>query len=142
MTRITAIALYVAATLVTAGSALAQDHGVQSTVPFSFSVNNSSLPAGNYTISSDPASANTLSIRNRQDKVNIWVMGLVDSNEPGRSGSLVFHQYGDQYFLSEIRYANSSKKIHFPSSKMEKRAREHVQQASLPANADVLVALN
>ena len=53
MNRISAIALFVAASFVTAGSALAQDHRVQATVPFSFTVNGATLPAGTYTIGSE-----------------------------------------------------------------------------------------
>ncbi len=45
-----------------------------------------------------------LSIRNRQEKVNIWATGLKDPNEPGKAGSLVFNKYGDRYFLNEIRF--------------------------------------
>jgi len=142
MTRITAIAHFVAVTLITTGCAMAQDHLVKATVPFGFAVNGSSLPAGNYTIGSDVKSPNTLSIRNQQHTVNIWAMGLADMNGSSQPGKLVFHKYGDQYFLTEIRYPNSSTKVHFPTSKLEKRAREHTQVAGLATGGDILIALN
>lgn len=142
MTRIPALAHLVAIAVIATGSAFAQDHSVTATVPFNFTVNGTSLPAGSYTISSDSARANVLSIRNRQEKVNIWAVGMVDSNEPGQAGSLVFHKYGDRYFLSDIRYSHSSTKAHFPSSKAEKRAREHTLEAGLNINREVLIALN
>jgi hypothetical protein len=142
MKRITTIAHLVAVTLIATGCALAQDHLVQATVPFAFNINGSSLPAGTYKVGSDFGRANMLSIKNREQSVNIWAIGMVDSNDPSKTASLVFHRYGDQYFLSEIHYANSSSKLHFPASKTEKRVREHTLEAGLPANSDVLIALN
>ena len=68
---IAAIALFVAATFITTGSALAQDHRAKATVPFNFSVNGSWLPAGNYTIGSDSTSANVLNITDREKSVHI-----------------------------------------------------------------------
>ena len=142
MKRIAAIALFVAATFITAGSALAQDHRAKATVPFNFTVNGSSLPAGTYTIGSDSTSANILSITDREKSVHIMAMGLADPNYPGTSGKLVFHKYGDQYFLSEICYADSSTKVDFPTSKAEKRAKSQSQEAGLRVNNDVMIALN
>jgi hypothetical protein len=142
MKRITAIAHFVAVTLITTGCALAQDRLVQATVPFDFTLNGSSMPAGTYTIGYDIANAKVLSIRNRQRGVDMWAMGVSDANEPSKTGALVFHRCGDHYFLSEVRYSNSSRKIDFPESKAEKRAREHALEAGLPANNNVLVALN
>jgi len=142
MKRITAIAHLVAVTLIATGCAFAQDHVVQATVPFAFNISGSSLPAGTYKIGSDFGRANMLSIRNRAQGVNVWAMGVVDSNDPRKNASLLFHKYGDKYFLSEIRYANSSRKLRFPASKTEKRTREHTLEAGLPSNSDVLIALN
>jgi hypothetical protein len=141
MKRIAAFALFVAATFITAGSALAQDHGVKATVPFNFTVNGSWLPAGNYTIGSDSTSANIFNITDREKSVHILAMGLTDPNYPGRSSKLVFHKYGDQYFLSEICYANSSTKVDFPLSKAEKNAKAQAQEAGLRVNNDVMIAL-
>jgi hypothetical protein len=142
MKRIAAVALFVAATLITTGSAWAQDHAVKATVPFNFTLNGNTLPAGSYTIASDSTNAGTLSIRNRQEGVNAWVLGMIDSTNTGKAGQLVFHKCGDRLFLSEIRYPYSSTKVRFPMSKMEKRAREHTLEAGLQVNNDVLIALN
>jgi hypothetical protein len=142
MKHITAIAHFVAVTLITTGCALAQDHVVKATVPFDFAVNGSSLPAGTYSIGYDVTDAKILSIRNWQQHVSILALGQTDSNGSAEAGSLVFHKCGEQYFLREIRYPNSGTKVLFLASKREKRAREHIQMASLPANSDVLIALN
>jgi hypothetical protein len=142
MKSIAAIALFVAASFVTTGSALAQDHRAKATVPFNFTVNGTRLPAGTYTIGSDSASANILSITERDKSVHIMALGMTDPYYSGTSSKLVFHKVGDQYFLSEICYSNSSTKVHFATSKAEKRARTETQEAGLSVNNDVMVALN
>ena len=142
MKSITAIAHFVAVTLISTGCALAQDRVARATVPFDFTLNGTSLPAGTYNIGTSIDRPNTLSIRNPKEHVNLWAMGLVNVNEPAEVGSLVFHKYGDQYFLSEIRYPNASRKVSFPASKAEKRAMEHRLDAGLNPNSDSLIALN
>jgi hypothetical protein len=142
MKRIAAIALFVAATLLTAGSAVAQDHRVIATVPFNFTVNDSWLPAGTYTIVSDSTSPNILSIRDRAKSVYISAMSLTDPSDSEKVSKLVFHRYGNQYFLSEIRCGSASLNVHIPATKLEKKARTQTQVAGLRVDDDVLIALN
>ena len=140
MKNLTAIALFVAAGIVTAGSALAQDHKVTATVPFNFTVNGRTLPAGNYTIGNDANSPRILTIADRKDGVAVMAIAIPDSGYAA-DNKLVFHRYGSQYFLSEIRTANESMTCHLPTSKQEKWAKAQTQEASLRVNNDVLVAL-
>jgi hypothetical protein len=142
MNRIATIALSIAATLVASGSAFAQDHAVKATVPFNFSVNGSWMPAGTYTIASEPSRANILNIASREQNVHQLAMGQVDSKDPGSAGELVFHKYGDRYFLSEIRYPNSSAAVHFAPTRTEKRAKEGTLEAGLRVDDEILIALN
>jgi hypothetical protein len=141
MKRIAAIALFVAASFITAGGALAQDRQVKATVPFNFTVNSSSMPAGNYTIGSASTNGNILTIADWEKHVHILAMGQPDSGTTVKSGHLVFHKYGDQYFLSEICYAGSSTTVQFPVSKAERRAKAETQEAGLRVDNDVMVAL-
>jgi hypothetical protein len=142
MKHITAIALFVAASFFTAGSAIAQDHAVKATVPFNFTVNGSSLPAGNYTIASDVTSPRILRITDWDKGVHVLAISLPNSNEQGQANKLVFHRYGNQYFLSEICSEASSMNVRLSTSKQEKRARAETQQAGLRVNDDIMVALN
>ena len=142
MKRIAAIALFVASTLLTAGSAVAEDHQVKATVPFNFTVNDSWLPAGTYTIGSNVNTPNLVSIRDQAKGVNILVMGPTDSRDSEKVGKLVFRRYGNQYFLSEIRCGLASMNVHFPATKLEKKARTQTQDAGLRVNDDVLIALH
>ncbi len=125
MNRIATLALFAAAALVTASSAMAQDHGVAVNVPFDFNINNTALPAGNYIVGTDVNHPHMLVLRDQSNTVKALGVGMYDTKQSGQSGSLVFHQYGDRYFLSEIRFGNDSKGIYLPATREEKRARRH-----------------
>ena len=142
MKRIAAIALVAVATLIMAGSALAQDHLVKANVPFNFSVRNSPLPAGTYTIGSGGSMSNVIDIASREHGVHILAIAMTDPNGTAGSGMLIFHQYGDKYFLSEIRYPDSSANVHFVVTEAEKRARSRAEEARLRVNDNVTIALN
>jgi hypothetical protein len=81
MKRIAPIALFFAATFISAGGVMAQDHVAKATVPFPFTVSGSSLPAGSYTIGSDSNSANTVIISDRNKSVHIHSFPIQDEPE-------------------------------------------------------------
>ncbi len=130
MKRIIASALFVAATFFTAHSAVAQSHAVKVNVPFSFTIHNTTLPAGKYTISSELRDPATLIIRDERNKPQVIFTGMDDPGASTQTSGLVFHQYGDQYFLSEIRFASASKAVFLPPAKLEehirKQGKEHL----------------
>jgi hypothetical protein len=140
MKNLTAIALFVAAGIATAGSALAQDHKVTATVPFNFTVNGRTLPAGNYILGSEVNSPRMLTIVDRQKGVVAMAVTVPDT-KASADNKLVFHRYGDQYFLSEIRTTNATMTCHLLTSKQEKWAEAQTQEASVRVNHDVLIAL-
>jgi hypothetical protein len=142
MNRISAIALFVAASFVTAGSAMAQDHRVQATVPFNFYVNGATLPAGTYTIGSEVTSPRIITINERAKNVHLMAVTLPDESTSRPANKLVFHKYGNQYFLSEIRCDSASMNVHLTPSKQEKWAKASTQAAELRTDNNVLVALN
>jgi hypothetical protein len=141
MKRIAAIALLVAASFVTAGSAMAQDHAVMATIPFNFAVDGRLLPAGNYTLGPDDTSPRILWITNRETGVRILTVEMPNWSEQKQPNVLVFHKIGNQYFLSEIHSKASSMDVRLSTSKQEKRARAETQQAGLRFDDDVIVAL-
>jgi len=140
MKNLTAIALFVAAGIATAGSALAQEHKVTANVPFNFTVDGHTLPAGNYTIGNEAKSPMVLTIADREKGVAVMAISVPDDNASA-DNKLIFHRYGNQYFLSEIRTANETMTCHLPTSKREKWARSQAQEASVRVNSDVLIAL-
>ena len=142
MKHITAIALFIAATFITAGKAIAQDYAVRATIPFHFTVNGTQLPAGNYTLGPDVTNPRILKISDRTQHVHVMALAMPSGDEKRKANQLVFHKYGNQYFLCEIRSQESAINVQLATSKQEKRAREETQQAGLRVNDEVMIALN
>jgi hypothetical protein len=140
MKNIAALALLVATTFAV-DSALAQDHQIKSTVPFNFTVGDRTLPSGTYVISSDMTSPELVTMRNWAKKAGAFSLGLPNQSNPTQDNSLVFHKYGNQYFLSDIRSDSVSMHVHFPTTKAEKRAKARVEEARLSSDEPVLIAL-
>ena len=141
MKRITsAIALFVASIFITAG---VWAQSVKATIPFDFTVANTTVPSGTYIISS--ASTDHLVLRiSDQKHVHLLSTALPNPANAGRANVVVFHKYGNQYFLSEILSETASMNLRLPVRKAEKRARMQTQEtaaAAGPFSSDVMVAL-
>jgi hypothetical protein len=78
----------------------AQAGGVQSRVPFKFSVSGKILPAGEYTMI---ASSNQVRIQDAHGKMVAMVLANdVSGRSAGDNGQIIFHCYRDYCFLSEV----------------------------------------
>jgi hypothetical protein len=138
------IALLAAATLIMAGRAMAQDHPVQANVPFTFMVGNGTLPAGTYVIEADSTLSNVIHIVSRENGAHVMAMTMPKNSSVQKAtpASLLFHRYGNSYFLSEIRYGGTSPNADLPVSRQEKRAINWTEEARLHANENnVTIAL-
>jgi len=74
-------------------------------VPFDFVVANKKLPAGKYLISRAQPNAGDLllAVTSKDNLVNTFSFTVpVQVLTPTDKGKLVFHRYGEQYFLSEV----------------------------------------
>ena len=99
-----------AAWICTQGTLPAQDTPpvVKAKVPFEFTEMGRTMPAGEYVI--DPANNSaSIILRCREHSVSVIVPtdGL-QSAGPQDEAKLIFHRYGDQYFLSEVWSSGSS----------------------------------
>jgi hypothetical protein len=91
------------ALLLVAGSAFAQTLRVKADVPFNFIVDKQTLPAGEYTLLSMDLAGRTISFRNADQKpVSMLQSVRCEKLDAAKSTKLIFHRYGDQYFLSQI----------------------------------------
>ena len=131
------LALFVASLFITAG---VWAQSVKATIPFNWTVNDTNVPAGTYTITCLPTNHHVLEIRNGESHVNILKMALEDSSK-GKDDVLVFHKYGDQYFLSEIRSSRASMELAFQATKAEQQAKSQTLEAGVPSSGDVVLAL-
>ncbi|HKF45745.1 MAG TPA: hypothetical protein VKB38_00210 [Terracidiphilus sp.] len=121
MKRIPAIIIVLLASLAAAGSAAAQDHQTKAIIPFNFYVDNTWMPSGTYTLSSDSNHAGLITVANADWNNAVVVETLPDDARAG-SGKLVFHKVGDQYFLHEILASSSHMNAKFFASRTEKSA--------------------
>jgi hypothetical protein len=124
--------------LLTGGSAFAQAVHVRVNIPFEFTVSNQALPAGEYqVISADmPNNPTVLQIRQLDGPLATYVTASdLESSNASAETKLVFHQYGDTYFLSEFRTEGSHAAWQFPKTRTEAREakNESAQQVTLSA---------
>jgi hypothetical protein len=90
------VALLLAATI---GFAQTKEGDVTADVPFAFVVAGKTLPAGHYIVSHQNDS---LRIHDRENQGMFVPTHSSQRPEHENASKLVFHRYGDTYFLSEI----------------------------------------
>jgi len=115
------LALAWLASVLVCGSAAAQTGTILTAdIPFSFTVNNTTLPAGNYELQEiEPWE---FYIHNASKGIK-----LIFSTDPISSGvnapkayELEFSSFGDNYFLSKIWYESTTWGFYVPKSKSER----------------------
>jgi hypothetical protein len=74
-------------------------------VPFAFTVANHTLPPGRYTVTR--MGETTLRIFNPHNQGTVVLTTRVEGKAPESTGKMVFHRYGDAYFLSEVWVAGN-----------------------------------
>ncbi len=101
---LTMITLVVAIALATAVVANAQSaRKVVADVPFAFVVGDQTLSAGEYTLKATNAPENGLLIQDANGKSETLRFTYpIEPQQNRRSARLVFHRYGEKYFLAEI----------------------------------------
>jgi hypothetical protein len=88
--------------LLAVGIGYAQN-GIKVSVPFDFMVGKQTFPAGEYTVAPMPMSLNIMLLRNHAGEVlTVIQTNPAESRERVSSAKLVFHQYGGEYFLTQI----------------------------------------
>jgi hypothetical protein len=88
---------------VSAGLAMAQNPQIHVSVPFDFTAGASRLPAGDYVVSTG-MSPNSTWIRNENTKESVILFShpVIARASAAPGASLMFHRYGDQYFLHQV----------------------------------------
>lgn len=121
-------------------AAFAQSNGkIKADVPFAFSVEQNSMEAGQYSIT---ATDHVLLIRNDSTNKSVMLMAQTEESAKPQGTRLVFHKYGNSYFLAEIWHATGqagASGIQLPASKAEQETRAAYRDASAPQ--EVIVAM-
>lgn len=107
--------------LVVTTVASAQSTKVKVTVPFSFIVNRANLPAGEYLVQSVDVEGRVLAIRNVEtNTTNLVMFNSCTSLASPTQTKLIFHRYGERYFLSRIWVAGNTSGHELSPSPREK----------------------
>jgi len=110
-------------------------------IPFAFTVENTTLPAGEYTMSAASTSRDLMSIRNVEARKEILLLASSSASgyrRPLEKNVVVFHKIGDRYFLAEVNTDAICGKV--TPSKLE---RELASEGSgQPMAAVIVPALN
>jgi hypothetical protein len=106
-------------------------------VPFQFMVGNKVIPAGQCIVKSADVGSAMLAIQNIDTKTSLY--SLVTTAEPQKGSevnALVFHRYGDSYFLVGVKLARDGAIYTLPAGKVEAELRAQ----NVPATEEILLA--
>ena len=118
-------------------SAQLASNGLVAKVPFQFRAGNTVVPVGQCIVQGAGSDPRALLIRNSDAKVTLFAMARTVSAAKGLSGNaLIFHKYGERYFLSGIRVAGGPIEYQLPEGKAEAELRAQ----NLPASEQILLA--
>jgi hypothetical protein len=99
---------------------------MKANIPFNFIIGNQTLPAGEYTIRylNQDTGKNALLFRSIDGKTSRIVKLNTTQRDETLKASLVFNQYGEQYFLSEVWTGTDQYGLSLPASSSERRIKE------------------
>lgn len=117
--------------------AAAQSERIVTQVPFKFTVGTVEMPAGEYIVQlADERGVALLTVGNPEGKRAVYVLTLANQGEKSQHPAMVFHRYGDRYFLAEVRIEDSRTVYTLQATKLEKEFRAQ----NLPAAEEILLA--
>ena len=101
-------------------AARAQTLHMNADIPFNFVINGATLPAGEYAVTSVDLRGQVLEISDLSSHHN----NLISSNscrslKAATKSKLIFHRYGDRYFLKQIWVAGNDSGREIPTSRRE-----------------------
>ena len=120
----------VALTLVSAVATVnAQESKTQvATIPFEFAVGDATLPAGDYIVTRMMSSGETIAVRGTGSAVRLT--SLIVKAQPAKNSKLVFHRYGNTYFLSEVWIAGNTNGRKLIKSKAEEQLQRELSKVA------------
>lgn len=107
---------------------------VAAKVPFEFTVGDKVLPAGEYTVKSLKSSSDIMEIRT-QGEAAMRLSTAIKTNKGLKSGKLVFHRYGQRYFLAEVWSGPEEAGRRLEKSRAQRSIES--QLAAIPSKSDM-----
>ncbi|MCG3163940.1 MAG: hypothetical protein JMDDDDMK_05399 [Acidobacteria bacterium] len=130
------VALSFAVSLVAPALAYPFTVRIRAEIPFDFMVGSKRLPKGEYLIES-LNDTGTLTIRNAKKGKAVNFMTIRGKMMEKPKSKLVFHRYGDQYFLARVWDGTSDTVLKLDKSKAEKRAAKLAKKEENPDEVPV-----
>jgi hypothetical protein len=115
-----------------------QDVRVIARIPFEFAVGDTTLPRDTYRLSQMNGHPEMLLLRSERSGAFVRVAEVKMARD-GTPPSLVFHRYGDQYFLRQIRLEGTSR-LDLPLTRAERDAADRRTDGAAAVMKTVVVA--
>ena len=94
---------------------------IRAVIPFSFHVGGSLFPSGQYTADMNVVAGGVIALRSADGKSHVMAFSSgVQSSEGSTPAKLIFHRYGNEYFLYQIWDGSSDLGREFQQSRREK----------------------
>lgn len=120
--RISRTLLVAAAALAFGSAAYSQEVNLRAKVPFDFVLGDKVYPAGEYALQTVMANNSSLYLKNAEKpKPALLLTDLHTASTPAKHSELIFHRFGDTYFLYQVWVAGSEVGREFSKSKTEIR---------------------
>ena len=113
-------------------------------IPFDFVIKDEKAASGQYTVERvDSNSGTAVLLLRRADGrgIEMFTPMSVQASASADQGKLVFHRYGDQYFLYQVRPAGNNLGHQLPKSRRERALQQEVARTASPRQK-VMIALN
>jgi hypothetical protein len=110
---------------------------IKAEVPFDFMVGKSKLSAGQYTIQRG-TSHSSLKLRGEKSSIMVLTYSGSTSGTPSHA-KLVFHKYGDQYFLAQVWDEGSTTADNLMATKAERDAARTAGRLARNAGPEIVV---
>lgn len=109
---------------------------IRAEIPFDFMVGSKRMPKGEYLIESVNESG-TLTIRHAKKGKAVTFMTIQHKSTDKPKSKLIFHRYGEQYFLARIWDGSSETVLKLDKSKAEKKAAKLAKKEENPDEVPV-----
>jgi hypothetical protein len=121
-----------------AAAQLGNNAKIVANVPFKFMASGQVIPAGECVVLSAGAGGSQVIIRNASAKIShMFLVGASNDQKGLAVNALVFHKYGDRYFLTGLKDANTHATYKLPETKAETELRAQ----NIPETEILLAAL-
>ena len=107
---------------------------VSANIPFDFVVGDQTLAAGEYSLKATTAPSNGLMIQDENGKSSMRLTNSIEPRQNRRESRLVFHRYGQRYFLAEVWTGAGEVGRNLLKSRHEKAIER--EEASIAKNAN------